>query len=50
VGFIIGLLTIKTCQVQIKPFVRRGEEGVNDIQNANVQGEGDYSLRSAYQS
>jgi hypothetical protein len=33
-----------------KPSIRRSEESANDIQNANVQGEGDYSLRSAYQS
>jgi hypothetical protein len=30
------------------PLLEGGEEGTNDIQNANVQGEGDCNPNSAY--
>jgi len=32
------------------PSLKGDGEGAQDIQNVNVQGEGDYSLRNVYQS
>jgi len=32
------------------PLLEGDGEGAQDIQNVNIQGEGDYSLRNVYQS